>query len=89
MTGITDVVEPGMTIRCQELVELITDYLDGALDTSSRVELEAHLRLCPGCWEYLSQIEATRTVLGLVPLDNLPQATRIGLVDAFRSFNRR
>lgn len=89
MSDITDVPEPGMTIRCQELVELITDYLDGALDALSHVQLEAHLRLCSGCWEYLRQIEATRTVLGFVPLDNLPRETRTGLVDAFRSFHRR
>jgi anti-sigma factor RsiW len=89
MSDMTDIAQPGMTIRCQELVELITDYLDGALDAISRMEFEAHLLLCPGCWEYLRQIETTRTLLGLVPLDNLPRETRIGLVEAFRSFHRR
>ncbi len=89
MSVVTGVTEPGMTIRCRELVELITDYLDGVLDAFSRVELEAHLLLCPGCWEYLQQIETTRTFLGLLPLENLARETRVGLVEAFRSFHRR
>jgi anti-sigma factor RsiW len=89
MSDITDGPDLGMTIRCQELVELITDYVDGALDAFTHMELEAHLRLCSGCWEYLQQIEATRSALGSVALDNLQRQTQAGLIEAFRSFHRR
>ena len=79
-------VEPGMTIRCQEVVELITDYLDGQLDEPTRTELEAHLPLCEGCDEYLRQMRTTIQALGHVPLDSLSETAQADLLAAFRDF---
>ncbi len=80
--------EPGMTISCQEVVELVTDYLEGLVDDGTRVEVEAHLELCPGCDEYLRQMEATIRTLGYVPLDTLPDAAKEDLTAAFRNITR-
>ena len=79
-------IEPGMTIRCQEVVELITDYLEGQLDGPTRTELEAHLPLCEGCGEYLRQMRATIRALGHVPLDSLSETAQADLLAAFRDF---
>ena len=76
--------EPGMTITCQEVVELVTDYLEGTLDDTTRVEIEAHLSLCPGCGEYLRQMRATLDAVGHVPLDSLSGEARDELLAAFR-----
>ena len=76
--------DPGTTITCQEVVELVTDYLEGALDDETRVEVEAHLALCPGCDEFLRQMRATLDAVGHVPLDTLSEAARDELLTAFR-----
>ncbi len=53
---------------CIELVELVTDYLEGALPRSARRRFESHLAHCPHCTEYVSQIRATISVTGQVVL---------------------
>ena len=59
---------------CQQAVELVTDYLDGALPRSARRRFEAHLAACPHCTEYLAQMRATIRLTGrLVPEDLTPQ----------------
>ena len=77
--------EPGMTISCQEVVELVSDYLEGLVDDATRVEIEAHLELCPGCDEYLRQMRTTLRALGCVPLDTLSDTAKEDLTDAFRA----
>jgi anti-sigma factor RsiW len=55
---------------CQELVELVTDYLSATLATADRVRFEQHLLTCPPCMAYLAQVEATRALsaeLGAAP----------------------
>lgn len=78
---------PGMTISCQEVVELVTDYLEGELDDAIRTELEAHLALCPGCDVYLAQMRQTIDQLGHVPVDSLSDQAQQDLVSAFRTFH--
>jgi anti-sigma factor RsiW len=46
-------------LTCQELVELVTDYLEGALPPGQRARFDAHLAECPGCQIYLEQMRAT------------------------------
>jgi anti-sigma factor RsiW len=87
MTEDTKSPAPGMTISCQEVVELITDYLEGELADSTRVELEAHLALCPGCDTYLDQMRLTIEELGHVPVDTLSDQAQADLVAAFRTFH--
>jgi anti-sigma factor RsiW len=62
---------------CQQVVELVTDYLDGALSRSDRKRFEGHLRNCPNCSAYLVQMRATITATGTLGPDDLsPDARR-------------
>ena len=79
--------EPGMTITCEEVVELVTDYLEGELDPPTQDELEAHLALCPGCYVYLQQIRDTIARLGHVPVDTLSEQALADLMSAFRAIH--
>ena len=50
-------------MSCQELVELLTEYLDGTLGAHDRARLEAHLPVCDDCREYLGQFKLTIALL--------------------------
>lgn len=78
---------PGMTITCTELVEVVTDYIEGQVDDALRAEIEAHLALCPGCDNYLEQMRETIRVMGRVPVESLSDAARDDLMAAFRTFH--
>ena len=54
-------------LTCQDFVELVTDYLDGALDEDATNLFEHHLALCPGCETYLEQMKETASLLGEIP----------------------
>ena len=59
---------------CQQAVELVTDYLEGALSRAARRRLERHLAGCPHCTEYLAQMRATIRLAGrITPQDLTPQ----------------
>jgi anti-sigma factor RsiW len=73
-------------ISCQELVELVTDYLEGALEPADLRRFEEHLAGCGKCTEYLAQLQATIRVTGtLTPDDLSPEAER-ELLEVFRSW---
>jgi anti-sigma factor RsiW len=75
-------------LPCQEIVELVTDYLEDAMDDPLRASFEAHLAGCPHCTHYLEEIEATIRVAGTIRADDLSPELRAGLVEAFREFHR-
>lgn len=77
--------EPFPEMPCQELVDLVTAYLDGALSDDDRRRLEAHLGICPECVAYVEQIRATITATGRSGAsgDALPADLREGLRRAF------
>jgi anti-sigma factor RsiW len=84
--------ESGADLGCVDLVELVTDYLEGALDPERREMVQAHLRTCDGCLVYLKQMRETRDYLGHVPPEagsDLPDQARRELLDAFRAENPR
>jgi len=58
---VTDELEQ---LSCQELVELVTDYLEGAMPDDERAGLERHLETCDGCRDYVEQMRATIAVTG-------------------------
>jgi anti-sigma factor RsiW len=63
-------------LACQEVVELISDYLEEALSASDRRRLEHHLAGCPHCSAYLAQMRETLRVAGrLAPEDLSPEMT--------------
>ena len=70
-------------LACQEMVELVTAYLDGALDDSRRVRFEKHLSQCDGCATYLEELRATVSVLGSITDEHLDPVFRDRLMLAF------
>jgi len=74
---------------CQELVEVITDYLDDALSERDRARFEAHLAECDGCRDYLDQFRQTIALAGRVEPERLPPQTRDQLLSAFRDWRGR
>lgn len=71
-------------VVCREAVELVTDYLEGALSARDRARLEAHLADCPHCTEYLRQIRVTIDALGRVEPESLSAEARDELVALYR-----
>jgi anti-sigma factor RsiW len=75
-------------LTCQELVELVTDYLEGALPAGERARFEMHLDDCDDCTTYLAQMRRTIDTLGkLEPADLSPEA-EAELLALFRDWNR-
>jgi anti-sigma factor RsiW len=71
-------------IVCQQAVELVTDYLEGALSRRDRRRFEAHLRACPNCTAYLEQIKMTIELIGKVEPDDLSPEARADLTELYR-----
>jgi anti-sigma factor RsiW len=74
---------------CREVVELVSDYLDGALAERDRVRFEAHLTGCDGCSAYLDQMRQTVRLAGTLAPEALDPVFRDRLVAAFRDWRRR
>jgi anti-sigma factor RsiW len=72
------------TVVCRAAVDLITDYLEGALRPSERRRVETHLANCIACTAYLEQMRTTIDVLGHLDPDDLPHAVLDELVDLHR-----
>jgi anti-sigma factor RsiW len=70
---------------CQEMVELVTDYLEGTLTRSQRRRFDAHIAGCEHCTEYLTQMRATIRLTGRLQADDLTPAMR----DEFAALYRR
>jgi predicted anti-sigma-YlaC factor YlaD len=75
-------------LTCQELVELVSDYLEGALDQETTDRFEQHVALCPGCETYLDQMKETVSLLGEIPLETLSEEMQATLLRTFRDFPR-
>lgn len=71
-------------LSCQELVELVTDYLEGALSADDRSRLEGHLANCPHCTEYLAQMRRTLDLLGRIEPEALEPQVQDELVALYR-----
>ena len=75
-------------ITCRQLVELVSDYLEGKLDARKRERFEAHLAECPDCREYVDQVRLTVGALGRLPEERLSGAKRDELLRAFAGWER-
>ncbi len=69
---------------CREAVELVTDYLEGALSGREQARFEAHLADCPHCRAYLDQLRTTLEVLGRIEPEALEPDVQDELVALFR-----
>jgi len=75
-------------LSCQELVELVTDYLEGALSPEEHARFEEHAARCQGCGVYLEQIRQTIDLLGHFPAKRLSADAERELREAFRTWRR-
>lgn len=71
-------------LDCDQLVELVTDFVEGALDPATERRVVDHLAECEGCSTYLDQMRTTARALGELPPDRLPDSARAALLEAFR-----
>ena len=69
---------------CQQVVELVTDYLEDALSADDRRRFERHLAGCPHCTEYLAQMRETIRLAGRVAPEDLTPVMRADLTDLYR-----
>jgi anti-sigma factor RsiW len=73
-------------MTCQELVELVTDFLEDRLDDDDRRRFDEHLDVCPDCREYVEQTRVTIHGLGRLPQDTLSPAASDALLQAFQAW---
>jgi len=74
-------------LSCQEMIEVVTDYLDDALAPGERQRFERHLSYCRGCTTYTEQIRETIRQTGMTPREeSLSPALRERIVEQFRSW---
>ena len=73
-------------LSCRELVELVTDYLEGALSAEERARFEEHIRPCGGCRTYLEQMRATIELTGRLSPSALTAEAEAALLAAFRNW---
>jgi predicted anti-sigma-YlaC factor YlaD len=78
----------GTEISCQEVVEVVTDYLEGKLSDQEVAVVEAHLELCDGCRRYLDQMRITIATVGRIEDTDVPPDLRATLLAAFRERGR-
>ena len=75
-------------LSCQELTELVTDYLEGALTPAEQARFEQHLAECGNCEIYLEQIRSTIRLTGTLAPDELSPEAEEALLHAFRDWRR-
>ena len=73
-------------MTCQELVELVTDYLDDQLDERQRARFDEHLGECPPCVVYVDEMRMTIDALGRLPAESLSPDAERELLAAFRDW---
>ena len=74
-------------LNCQELVELVTDYLEGRMAPAVAERFDAHMEVCPPCGYYLEQMRTTLTVLGHIPEETISDGARESLLHAFTDWH--
>ena len=75
-------------LSCKELVELVTDYLEGVLTASERRRFEEHLGECDGCVGYVESIRQAIRIVGRFDEGDLPPELERELAAAFRGWTR-
>jgi hypothetical protein len=71
---------------CREVVELATDYLEGAMTPEKMTRFELHLNLCDGCFTFVEQVRATAGMARALSEEEIPEQTRAELLEAFRGW---
>lgn len=71
-------------VRCIDLVEVVTEWMEGALQDLDRLKVEEHLAICPDCIEYVRQLRTSIVVLHETPTGPPPPGMRAALLEQFR-----
>jgi anti-sigma factor RsiW len=74
------------TVACQELVELVTDYLEDVLSVEDRARLERHLAGCDGCHTYVEQMRQTIALTASLGPESIPAEGMDRLLRVYREF---
>jgi len=75
-------------LSCQELTELVTDYLEGRLDLGDRLRFHLHIGMCRNCRAFLRARRMTIRAVGALPADPIPSNVRDELLERFRDWKR-
>jgi anti-sigma factor RsiW len=75
-------------LTCQHLVELVTEYLEGALSPDDTERFETHIAGCVNCRTYVEQMRYTITTLGHLTENDIPQPVQTELLNVFRDWKR-
>ena len=75
-------------MSCKDLVELVTEYIEGVLPSADRLRFDAHLVECDGCQVYLDQMQQVVRTLGHLPEEPLSQSAKQELLQAFRTWRQ-
>jgi anti-sigma factor RsiW len=93
LTGIAERAAATMSTKaemsCREVVEVVSDYIDGSLPAEDRERLDAHLTECPCCVQYVQQMRETIVALGRVDAESLSPQAQERLLAAFRGWRER
>jgi anti-sigma factor RsiW len=73
-------------LSCREMVELVTDYLEGALSPVDRARFDAHIARCEGCTMYLRQMREMLDLLGELTTDSISPQAETELLATFRDW---
>ena len=76
----------GEDLTCKEVVEIVSDYLEGALSAEDRARFDAHLAACDGCTTYVEQMRETIRLTGMLTEEQVPVEQRERLRQAFRDW---
>ncbi|HSL66897.1 MAG TPA: zf-HC2 domain-containing protein [Actinomycetota bacterium] len=75
-------------LTCRELVELVTEYLEGALPPEDRARFDEHIGECADCTAHLDQMQRTLRLVGRLTEESVPAEARDALLTAFRDWRR-
>ncbi len=76
-------------LACKELVELVTEYLEGTLAPAERARFDTHLGQCDGCQTYLEQMRQTIAALGVLEEETVPEDAKNMLLQTFLGWKKR
>jgi anti-sigma factor RsiW len=75
-------------MTCRELVEIVTDFIEGAMPARERSRFEEHLVMCDGCANYVEQMRETRRAVGALREESISPEARDALLGAFRRWKQ-
>jgi anti-sigma factor RsiW len=76
-------------LSCQELIELVTDYVEGTMSPADRARFERHVDGCADCHTYVDQMRRTIQIVGALVEEDIPDDAKRQLLHVFRAWKQR